>query len=192
MRFWAAVAVEATRIQGRDCDLLAESYPCGADELLEDWERVCGLPDECTEGTEWTLAQRRALVCATLAALGGQSIAYYVQLAALYGYTISIEEHPPWRLGCMDFCDVTVGIPVGWWTVTSPGLPVTHATVGCWYLGEPICVVEGADVLECIIRRAAPAHTIVTFDYSLPAAYWNSARWNFDAWARVALAEKGT
>src|SRR5262245_35338319 len=99
-RFWAAVAVEAMRIQARDCDLLAEAYPCGAAELLADWERVLGLPDECTLGGDWTLTQRRTFVCAKLAAPGGQSRAFYVALAASYGYTITIVEHWPWRIGC--------------------------------------------------------------------------------------------
>src|SRR4029453_14725658 len=87
-RFWSAVAIEPTRIQARDCALLAESYPCGAVELLPDWEAAVGLPNACTELVEWTVAERQALVCAWLAMSGGQSAAYYVWLAGLFGLHI--------------------------------------------------------------------------------------------------------
>src|SRR4029453_4450080 len=70
MRFWSAVAIEPTRIQARDCDLLAESYPCGAVELLPEWEAAVGLPNECTEGLTLTLGGRHALVCPWLAHAG--------------------------------------------------------------------------------------------------------------------------
>jgi uncharacterized protein YmfQ (DUF2313 family) len=181
-RFWMAIADAMLAIQARDCDLLAESYPCGADELLEDWERVLGLPDECTQNVAWPLTSRQAFVCAKLATQGGQSRNYFIALAAAYGYTISISEHEPWRIGCRDFCDCYMGQPVCWWTVECASLPVHHATVGCWYLGELLCVVQGADVLECIIRRAAPANSIVTFKYTITKAAWNGGRWNFEAW----------
>jgi uncharacterized protein YmfQ (DUF2313 family) len=182
-RFWTAIADEMVAIQARDCDLLAESFPCGSNELLPDWERLVGLPDECTAGTDWPLTVRQAFVCAKLAAQGGASRAYFIALAASYGYAITITEHFPWRMGCMSFCDARMGVPVGWWTVNCASLPVSHATVGCWRMGEPICVIVGADVLECVIRRAAPANTIVTFSYTLVPAFWNSGRWNFDAWS---------
>jgi uncharacterized protein YmfQ (DUF2313 family) len=183
-RFWLAIADSMLALRKRDCDLLAESYPCGAVELLEDWERVLGLPDECTVDGDWPLAVRQGFVCAKLAAQGGQSIAYFVALAASYGFTIKIVEHAPWRMGCTDICDAHVGVPPSWWTVICVNLPVLHAGVGCWFLGEPICVVEGADVLECIIRRAAPAGSTVTFSFpkTLPKAVWDTGIWNFDAW----------
>jgi uncharacterized protein YmfQ (DUF2313 family) len=183
--FFLAIADAMVAVQTRDCDLLAESYPCGAEELLADWERVLGLPDECTGAQDWPLEARQAFVCAKLAAQGGQSRSYFIELAAAYGFTISITEHEPWRMGCRDFCECYMGEPVCWWTVECASLPVTHATVGCWYLGEPICTVHGADVLECIIRRAAPANTIVTFAYTLVKAGWNTGRWNFDAWSEA-------
>jgi uncharacterized protein YmfQ (DUF2313 family) len=174
---------EPARVAGRDCDLLEESWPCGSTELLPDWERVCGLPDECTAGTAWPLATRRAFVCAKLAEQGGASPAYFIALAASYGFTITIEEHYPWRMGCTSFCDVTVGIPWFWWEVICPDLPVTHLTMGCWQLGQPLCVIQGAAVLECVIRRAAPAHTLVTFRYVITKGAWNTGEWDREAWS---------
>jgi uncharacterized protein YmfQ (DUF2313 family) len=183
--FWTAIADAMVAIQRRDCALLDEAYPCGGgSELLPEWEDELGLPDVCTSGQEWTVAARQQFVCAKLAAQGGASPAYFIELAALYGYTITIQEHWPWRMGCSDgLCDITVGVPVGWWTVISPSRPVQHLTVGCWRMGEPLCVIPGQDLLECILRRAAPANTTLTFAYTLAQAVWNKGRWSIDRWS---------
>jgi uncharacterized protein YmfQ (DUF2313 family) len=159
--FWTAIADAMVAIQTRDCDLAAEAYPCGAVELLPEWEHELGLPDECTQG-EWTIAQRQQFVCAKLAAQGGQSRAYFLELAALYGFQISIKEHWPWVMGCTTFCDVRLGVPVGWWQVIMP------------------CPLS--PVLECVIRRAAPAGSIVTFLCTNRRALWNIGLWNLDGW----------
>jgi uncharacterized protein YmfQ (DUF2313 family) len=167
-RFWSAVAVELTRIQGRDCDLLAESYPCGAVELLPDWEAAVGLPNECTELVPWTVAERQALVCAWLALQGGQSIAYFTWLAALFGYDVTIQEHiPPARAGAAQAGCATVGSCPFWWTVTIDGVPRTIPRAGCTRAGEPPCG-SGVSIIECLFRMFAPAHTVVTFRYPSP------------------------
>jgi uncharacterized protein YmfQ (DUF2313 family) len=165
MRFWSAVAIEPTRIQARDCDLLAESYPCGAVELLPEWEAAVGLPNECTELIQWTLAERQALVCAWLAMQGGQSIAYFTALAALFGYTITIDEHiPPARAGAAQAGCATAGSCPFWWTVAVDDVPRTTPRAGCTRAGEPPCG-SGASIIECLLRLFAPAHTTVTFRY---------------------------
>jgi uncharacterized protein YmfQ (DUF2313 family) len=170
-RFWSAVAIEPTRIQARDCDLLAESYPCGADELLEEWEAVVGLPNACTELVEWTVAERQELVCAWLAMRGGQSIAYYTWLADLFGYTITIDEHiPPARAGAAEAGCATAGSCPFWWTVDVADVPRTTPRAGCTRAGEPPCGA-GASIIECLIRATAPAHTVVTFRYPAPEVH---------------------
>lgn len=167
MRFWSAVAIEPTRIQGRDCDLLAESYPCGAVELLDEWEAAVGLPNECTELLTLTVAERQALVCAWLAMQGGQSIAYFEWLADLFGYTITVEEHFPFRVGAAQAGCTTANDCPFWWTVSVSDVPRTTPRAGCTRAGEPPCG-SGASVLECLIRLFAPAHTTVTFRYPAP------------------------
>jgi uncharacterized protein YmfQ (DUF2313 family) len=163
-RFWSAVAVEPTRIQARDCDLLAESYPCGAEELLEEWEHAVGLPNECTELVEWTVAERQALVCAWLAMRGGQSIAYFTWLAELFGYTVTIDEHFGFRAGSAQAGCASANDCPFWWVVTVEGVPRTTPRAGCTRAGEPPCGT-GASILECLFRMFAPAHTTVTFRY---------------------------
>lgn len=183
MRFWSAVAIEPTRIQRRDCDLLAESYPCGADELLPDWEAAVGLPNECTELIQWTVAERQALVCAWLAIRGGQSAAFYIWLADLFGYTITISEHFPARSGdARAGCAGATDCPF-WWTVSVEGIPRTVPRAGCTRANEPPCG-SGALIIECLIRMFAPAHTTVTFRYPqdfVPTAHASEGSHVYDA-----------
>jgi uncharacterized protein YmfQ (DUF2313 family) len=168
MRFWSAVAIEPTRIQARDCDLLAESYPCGAVELLPDWEAAVGLPNECTEGVSWTTAERQALVCAWLGMQGGQSAAFYIWLADLFGYTITVIEHFPDVAGqAQAGCAHIGGCPFWWEVIDAGGTTMTPPQAGCTAAGEPPCG-SGASILECLITLFKPAHTTVTFRYPLP------------------------
>jgi uncharacterized protein YmfQ (DUF2313 family) len=162
----AAWADELARVDGRAADLIEEADPRTTAELLADWERVAGLPDACVAalaGTQ-TTAQRRAVLVAKLTTIGGQSAAYFIDLAASLGYTITVTEfdlhdvednveHPltaaPWQyawqvnaaqdtIGTFTVID-TVEDPLAWW---------------------------GNDLLECVINRLKPAHTHVLFAYT--------------------------
>src|SRR5262249_17355557 len=139
-RFWLVPAFVYALVHASDCKLLAESYPCGATELLPEWLAMVGLPDECTTGDgPPSITVQRQLICANLAARGGQSPAYFIALAAAYGFDISITEHTPWALGCMVLCTGTiVGMPAGWWSVNVADLATSFVTMGCWELGEPL------------------------------------------------------
>lgn len=72
-------------------DLIDEADPRSSLELLESWERLCGLPDAGTSLAE-TVAARRSAVLARLTATGGQSRAYFIALAATMGFPIRITE----------------------------------------------------------------------------------------------------
>lgn len=158
-----AMADELARVDGRAAQLIEEADPRTTAELLADWERVAGLPDSCVTAAQST-AQRRAALHARLTTLGGQSVAYFIALAASLGYTVTITEfrlhtveddveYPlyghPWQfawqinapqdsVGTLSVTD-TVADPLAWW---------------------------GNELLECVIRRIAPAHTHVLFAYS--------------------------
>jgi len=58
-------------------------------QLLEEWERTVGIPDDCFT-TDGTIAQRRTNVLVKLAALGVQTESDFINLAALYGIGIEI------------------------------------------------------------------------------------------------------
>lgn len=169
MRFWSAVAIEPTRIQARDCDLLAESYPCGATELLPEWEAAVGIPNECTELVQWTVAERQAFVCAWLAIHGGSSRDYFIALFASFGFTVTIVEHFPYRAGqAQAGCASSMADCQFWWTVVIHDVPVTIRYAGCTAAGEAACGTAASAMLafaQCLLNLFAPAHTIVTVSY---------------------------
>ena len=160
------LAGELARVDGRARTLVEEADPRTAAELFADWERVAGLPDACAIafGGDQNVAQRRAALVGRLTTLGGQSAAYYIGLAAAMGYAITVT----------DFTEHTVVDDVehpmydsAWafvWQVNAALNTVIEITVES-PVDEPIASWGNA-LLECVIRRLAPAHTSVLFSYT--------------------------
>jgi uncharacterized protein YmfQ (DUF2313 family) len=183
MKVLEGLAVEFARIHQRDCDLLAESYPGTALETLTDWERICGLPDPCT-GTLGTIQERRAAILAKLAMRGGQSRQYYIDVAYALGFTITITEYQPFRVGKNRAGDYLAGEDwLFYWRVTSweqnqkiyffrTGQSVTRERLRSW----------GNALLECVLNAIKPAHTILHFAYQNSWAVWDDktdpTRWD--------------
>lgn len=80
-----AIADELARVDVRADELLTESDPRATFELLGDWERAFGLPATCVPAGQTTTERRNALA-AKVAALGGQSRAYFLKLASDIGF----------------------------------------------------------------------------------------------------------
>lgn len=165
-----ALAAEFARIDLRVLDLLDEADPRTALETLIDWERVAGLPDACT-GQPDNVGERQVALLQKLTGIGGQSAADFIELAARIGYEIEITEHPPLRTGFRtgDPCNDEAWAHA--WTVTvqpfdgagQPVLALAHFKVN-----DPVGTRVrgfGSLDLECVISRAAPAHTNVIFAY---------------------------
>ena len=155
---------EFARVEDRATDLLAEANPITTDEMLADWERVCGLPDECFPGADTVDARRRA-VRAKLNARGGASPAYFVDLLASVGWHAAIPEYRPFRAG-----SAAAGDPAAdeaWSFVWSAAVTseVFEFTAGGASAGDPLRS-WGDDGIECLINKLKPAHTLALFDYS--------------------------
>ena len=89
--FWRALAARAAWNYQVEYELATQCFPSAITYSLEDWETELGLPDTCFSGTGGT-DQRIAAVRARFAAVGGQSPAYFICLAASLGYDITIDE----------------------------------------------------------------------------------------------------
>jgi uncharacterized protein YmfQ (DUF2313 family) len=101
-------------------DLLREMAPISTVELLPDWERVLGLPDDCAPGPV-TVNERRGAVLQRLRAMGGQSRAYFVEAARALGFDILIEEFRPFQIGTGRAGDPVDGLPWRFaWRVFAP------------------------------------------------------------------------
>lgn len=137
--------------------------PFRAQEWMEDWERVYGLPDPCArEGR--TLQERISALAVAVQEQGGISRGYFVRLAAMLGYVVTIREHVPFRAGSRAGDALTNGDWQWAWTLQAPAVTTHRFRAGRSAAGEPLAF-WGDEVLECAIRRLAPAHTVVLFAY---------------------------
>jgi uncharacterized protein YmfQ (DUF2313 family) len=161
----AGIADRLGWIEGRlTAFLRRESLPVTATELLPDWERAFGLPDECCPFPySQPIEQRRAALRTRLTNIGGQSRAYLIGLAARYGYSISIVEFRPARAGVMRAGDRCRG--AAWrfaWGVQGYTARVFLARAGVLRAGDRLRAFD-IGVLGCLLQRAKPAHTVLFF-----------------------------
>lgn len=138
--------------------------PAGAGGLwLTDWERVLGLPDECAGGLSQTIAERIAAALGKIRARGGQNREYFIGVAAGLGYAISIEEYAVYT--CDSPCDDSI-YDEPWryaWAVHAPETTVREFS--CDSPCRDPLRSWGNALLECVLRRLAPAHTHLIFAY---------------------------
>ncbi len=145
--------------------LLVQAFPSTAQGLLPEWEATLGLPDPCA-GPSPTLEQRQGQVVARLTDSGGQSVPFLEAYAADLGFTITVTEFSPFKVGVS-----TVETPIAdgqWafaWQSNAPLDTVTVFNVAQGTVADPLAAWGNA-VLECELKRIAPAHTIPIFAYS--------------------------
>jgi len=154
----ADLAVEGSAldaVQARVDQLLREGYPQSCNELIADWERVCGLTPLETD----TLQMRQVRVIAKLRERRGLSIPYFMSLADDFGYTITIEELPAGTDGCGDE-------GIFRWRVTFTGTPLYWFRTGQSRAGERLVDGPVATALEGLFTELKPAHTQIIFAYS--------------------------
>jgi uncharacterized protein YmfQ (DUF2313 family) len=182
MKTMAGLAEEFARLLGRDCDLLTESYPGTATETITDWERICGLPDDCTGPLE-TLQERRQAVLGKLASRGGQSRDYFINGAAYLGFeVVRITEFRPMiasecyageachfqSLGRADPKEVR---DRDWWfyweITTTEEVKTVYLRADASEAGDPLRT-WGNSLLTCWIVQNKPAHTEVLFSFMPP------------------------
>jgi uncharacterized protein YmfQ (DUF2313 family) len=96
-RLWLAEADGLARVESETFRLIAEANPLTTWEALTDWERVLGLPDECSKLSD-TIEMRRRDVIAKLRAGGGQTKEYFQSILDTYGFEAVIEDnYDPFR-----------------------------------------------------------------------------------------------
>jgi len=157
---------EWARIDARAHELLREADPRTTYELLPDWERALGLPDDCAAASPQTIDRRREAVIERLTARGGQAPSYYIDVAERLGFPgAEIIEYQ--RHSVDDSVDAALyGEAAAYaWTLRAPLPSIDQLTVDGDVdaaLGE----TAPTGRLECTIRRLAPAHTTPLFEYT--------------------------
>jgi len=152
-------------LEQRVAELADEINPATATRLLSSFERVLG-PDPCgLDDAGGPLAVRRLAAWRRWTHKGGQSIAWFVALAAGYGISITVETYRPTVAGDELGGPLIMSPEQFVWTVKLSPLWERPAICGDQVCGDYLGEV-GLSPIECLIRRWAPAHTIVVFDYS--------------------------
>ena len=187
------IAGEFCRIGDRCEDLLSNIDPNQADELLEDWETLVGIPDECSGPAEdKTIEERRQQIVQKLVVQGSLSAAYYEQIGAELGFDVQVTNHlsfqvgrstvvddltnydPPrdtFQVGSGLFGENVVGDQLqtpGWLHYFNVNMPLAASEsfkVGESQVGQPL-VEYGNELLQCTYKRLKPAHAGVTFTFS--------------------------
>lgn len=150
----------------RAADLLAEADPATVRELVPDWERVMQLPDACM-GEAPTFDDRQLAVRRRMLEVGGQSPAYFVELAVSRGYpNARVIEHRAPRFGRSRFGVAHFGT---WsaqfmWTLDTGPRRRLGRRFGVAHFGDRWGGNPSAS-LECVVRRAAPAHAVEHIKY---------------------------
>jgi uncharacterized protein YmfQ (DUF2313 family) len=163
-----AEADELARADGRADQLLEEADPRTTSEMLADWERVVGLPDECMDLGP-TPEERRQRLHQKLAWQGGQSAAFFLNLLEVLGYPgCTITEFPPMRANSR--CDSALN-QGGWryaWRINVPSSVVIRNMTAISPCSAPIRR-WGDSSLACILAGYRPAHTVLYISYGVAA-----------------------
>lgn len=164
-----SLPIEFCRVEERAYELIKEVFPDTTFELLSDWERLLGIPDECTPDPEdlGSIYERRVRVLQKLTAGGGQNAAFYQFLAQQLGYDVDIidvEEFTEFRVGESRVGDRLSNTPA-WqftWAVVAPAELTRFFRTGQSTVGERLVLVDN-ETLRCVIEKFKPAHTNVLF-----------------------------
>ena len=156
------IAAERRERHNRKLTLLeVESFPTTSVELLPEWERMAGLPDPC-RAAPGTLAERHAELADVFFATHPPTRENMIAWAARAGWAIEIREQRDFVAG-ISAGDDPVGESDFVWIVSVLGQEIRFFRADQNVGGDPLFTFPDITTLECVLRRAAPAHTQVFF-----------------------------
>ncbi len=172
-RLLEGLAGEPETLNNRTGDLIEEADPRTTVEMVDDWERVLGLPSTC--GTPpGTLEGRRAAIIGRLVTNTNSSRAALEALGEAMGQTVRITERSPFQLGLSAFGD---GSEFGadatryLWTIHFEDREVLGFELGVAELGvTPFAWIEEPEGVICALAELSPAHTEFGVAYDIEGA----------------------
>lgn len=157
------LAPSLARVHQRAIELMIEIDPARANELIDRYEKLYGLPDSCAPDGVQTLQQRQQRLDAKANVVGGINEQFYRdQLDALGYTTVTIEQFQNlpqtpyeewgefWRY---------------YWRVNIPA-DANITWQNCMSSCNSAIRTWGDTVAECVIEKLAPSHTVVVFAYT--------------------------
>lgn len=156
-----AMSDELARIDARSDVLLTESDPRTTNELLTDWEKEYGLPDDCFAPGQ-SVNQRKNNVFSRLITVGQQNKEYFIELAAALGFTVTITEFRPFWMGIGAMGDgVGEVVNIFHWQINFLVVDGGGFSNG---FGTGFNVsANDLDAMKCYLTKLKPAHTVLLF-----------------------------
>lgn len=154
------LAGELFNAQGYLTALNDEYFPDGTTLFIEEWERALGIPDDCFLGVGDIVTRRRDIVV-KLAALGVQTAADFVTLAALFGVAVTVTPLSD---------EAILPLPVPF----TPVETLASARFTVVVTGEnlitnvppydvPFDLLQGQTVMECLFQLQTQANCNIIF-----------------------------
>lgn len=140
--------------------------PRDAVALLDAYERVLGGDLCAVDLASLSSADRQGVAHQRWIARGGQSRAYFIEMAAALGTPITITEQRLTRCGeavCGD--ELTADGEQFVWVVNLAADRLVDTECGVTECGDALGDIT-PNICECVIRTGAPAHTTVVFNYA--------------------------
>lgn len=170
----AYLAEEAARIHSAFLTVIEESDYRTTSDLLAAFERMAGLPDSCAPPPADD-DERRAILHARMTARGGQSAAYFIEVAeTLLGVSGEVEVNlfRPFVCGRGAAGDPLCG--ENWrfaWQLLVYNWPSLGDAfeVGDGAAGDPLVTDWRNRHLECLINKIKPSHTYAFVGYTTDA-----------------------
>ena len=161
---WGA---ELARVDARARALITEDDPRFAIETFQEWLDEWGLPDDCirawSDANDSTL---RKLLLWKIQTVGSQNWQFFVDLASMFGYVITIDEFNRHSVRSRTSDVLSEEMWPHTWRVNvlaAQGSAMTyHEVTGD--AKEPLAW-WGDSLIECLIKRYAPAHCTLIFAY---------------------------
>lgn len=165
MQLMAAWADEYARLHSAGDLLFAEAAPDTATMLFGEWLRMAGVPDVCASG-ETGNAALRAQLLRRLTLIHNPTPAFYIDLAAAYGFAITLTEFEPTTFA--EFLDTPLlGVEAAHrWQVNLPLVGGESRMTFADPLDTPLSSYASNLSIECLFGRLKPAHTHVTYSYT--------------------------
>lgn len=131
-----------------------EMYPDIVGSFSDEWAAIAGFPRFGFE--DLTAQQQRDAVLAWLNVNAFSNKQFFVDIAAIMGYEVIVEDRND---------DTTIG-DFEFIVTTSSDLPLVYFMTGQSTTGEPLVSTGSQEPLEALIEFFAPAHTTPAFFYA--------------------------
>lgn len=164
-RLLGAIAAMLTAAQLWLEGLLVQADPRRATSLLQDWERLLGLPDATTPAGLQTV-DRQLAAFGRLTEVGGQSRPYYIELAARNGEPgCTITNFRP--ANCNSNCNAKLYSQqdIFTWRVNVPHPPQEARMANCNSNCNAALQMYKPSVIEALFTKRKAAETLVIFSY---------------------------